>query len=175
MRSIAQMLGGRAAVVACCACISAVSVSGCAMMMEMRPAADSYTYDLGLASEADVRAKSSDILSRFGYYLVRDDGFPHLRMESQWQSRPPADDLEKSRGYEIISRVTMTGTPRDQSGALMYHVLMTVENRFVPTRGTARGKRSVSSSEGYARSIVKEMILAFGGAGKPVANELPPY
>lgn len=145
------------------------------MMMEMRPAADSYTYDLGLASEADIRAKSSDILSRFGYHLVRDDGFPDLRRETQWQSRPPADDLEKIRGYEIISRVTLTGTPRDASGALVYHVLLTVENRFVPVSGTARSKRSVSSSEGYARSIVKEMTLAFGGTGKPVANELPPY
>lgn len=145
------------------------------MMMEMRPAADSYTYDLGVAPEPYIRAKTSDILARFGYHLVRNDGYPKLHMESQWQSRAPIDDLEKIRGYEIISRVTMTGAPRDVHGALMYHVLLTVENRFIPVRGTARDKRQATSSAGYARSIVKEMTVAFGSAARLVANELPPF
>ncbi len=155
-----------------------VSTSGCAMMMEMRPAADSYTFDVGVAPEADVRGRTSDILTRFGYHLVRDDGYPQLHMESQWQSRAPLDDLEKIRGYEIISRVTVTGTPRDVSGALMYHVLMTVENRFVPVRGQSRDKRQASSSAAYARSILKELTLALGGPTRPVANDLqqlPPF
>ncbi len=175
MRSVAQIRVGRAAVAACFACVGAVSMTGCAMMMDMRPAADSYTYDLGVAPEPDIRARTSDVLARFGYHLVRDDGHPKLHMESQWQSRAPIDDLEKIRGYEIISRVTMTGEPRDVSGALMYHVLLTVDNRFVPVRGTASDKRQATSSAGYARSIVREMAVALGGPARPVANELPPF
>jgi len=175
MRSIAHIKAGRAAVAACCACAAVVSMTGCAMMMEMRPAADSYTYDLGVATEPDIRARTSGILARYGYHLVRDDGYPNLHMESQWQSRAPIDELEKIRGYEIISRVTMTGAPRDVSGALMYHVLLTVENRFVPVGGTARDKRQATSSAGYARSIVREMTIAFGGVARPVANDLQPF
>lgn len=144
------------------------------MMMEMRPAADSYTYDVGVVSESDIRSRTSEILSRFGYHLVRDDGYPSLHMESQWQSRPPADDLEKIRGYEIISRVTVTGVPRDVGGALMYHVLLNVENRFVPVKGTPRDKRQVTSSAGYAKSIVKEMTLALGSATRTVTNAQRP-
>jgi len=140
-------------------------------MMEMRPAADSYTYDIGVASESVVRARAFDVLSRFGYYLVRDDGYPELHMESQWQNRTPADDLEKVRGYEIISRVTVTGAPRYISGALMYHVLLNVENRFVPVKGTPRDQREVSASTGYAKSIVKQMNLAFGSATQSVTTE----
>jgi uncharacterized lipoprotein len=175
MRSVAQVGVSRAAVAACCACAAVASLSGCAMMMEMRPAADSYTYDLGVAPAPEIRAKASDILLRYGYHLVRDDGYPSLHMESQWQSRAPIDEVEKIRGYEIISRVTMTGAPRDVSGALMYHVLMTVENRFVPVRGTARGRRQSTSSAGYARSIVREMNVAFGGPARPVVNGAPPF
>ena len=145
------------------------------MMMDMRPAADRYTYERGVAAEADIRAKTSDILARYGYHLVRDDGYPNLHMESQWQSRAPIDDLEKIRGYEIISRVTMTGAPRDVSGALRYHVLLTVENRFVPVSGTVHDRRQATSSAGYARSIVRKMTVAFGSAARPVANELPPF
>jgi hypothetical protein len=145
------------------------------MMMEIRPAADSYTYDLGVATETDIRARTSGILARFGYHVVRDDGHPNLHMESQWQSRAPIDELEKIRAYEIISRVTITGAPRDTSGALMYHVLLTVENRFVPVDGTARDRSQATSSSGYARSIVREMTVAFGGAARPAANELPPF
>ncbi len=175
MRHVAQIRVGRTAVAACCACAGAISMSGCAMMMDMRPAADSYTYDLGVAPEPDIRARTSNILARFGYHLVRDDGYPKLHMESQWQSRAPADEQEKTGGYEIISRVTMTGVPRDVSGALMYHVLLTVENRFVPIGGTTRGGRQMFSSAGYARSIVRELAVAFGGPVRAVANELPPF
>jgi hypothetical protein len=174
MRSIVQLRAGGMAIAATCACASIVSMTGCAMMMEMRPAADSYTYDIGVASESDVRSRTSDILSRFGYHLVRDDGYPSLHMESQWQSRAPVDDLEKIRGYEIISRVTVTGVPRDVGGVIMYHVLLNVENRFVPVRGTPRDKRQVTSSAGYAKSIVKEMTLAFGSATRSVTNAQKP-
>jgi len=172
MRRIAQL--GRVALATTCACGAIVSMSSCAMMMEMRPAADSYTYDLGVASEPDIRSRTSEILSRFGYHLVRDDGYPSLHMESQWLSRQPADDLEKIRGYEIISRVTVSGAPRDVGGTLMYHVLLNVENRFVPVRGTPKDKRQVTSSTAYAKSIVKEMTLAFGSASRPVTNAQPP-
>ena len=174
MRFIAKVRAGHVVLATSCACAAVASMSGCAMMMEMRPAADSYTYDIGVASEPDVRARTSEILSRFGYHLVRDDGYPSLHMESQWQSRAPMDDLEKVRGYEIISRVIVTGAPRDVSGALMYHVLLNVENRFVPMRGTPRDKREMTPSAGYAKSIVKQMTLAFGSATRTVTNEQPP-
>jgi hypothetical protein len=174
MRSIVRLRAGGMAIAATCACASIVSMSGCAMMMEMRPAADRYTYDIGVASESDVRSRTSEILARFGYHLVRDDGYPSLHMESQWQSRAPADDLEKIRGYEIISRVSVIGAPRDVSGALMYHVLLTVENRFVPMRATSHDKRLVTSSAGYAKSIVKQMTLAFGNATQTVNDDQPP-
>ena len=174
MRFIAKARAGHVVLATSCACVAVASMSGCAMMMEMRPAADSYTYDIGVASETDVRTRTSEILSRFGYHLVRDDGYPSLHMESQWQSRAPVDDLEKIRGYEIISRVTVTGVPRDVGGVIMYHVLLNVENRFVPVRGTPRDKRQVTSSAGYAESIVKEMTLAFGSATRSVTNAQKP-
>ena len=141
------------------------------MMMEMRPAADSVTYDIGVASESNVRTRAYDVLTRFGYYLVRDDDYPELHLESQWQNRAPTDDLEQIRGYEIISRVTVTGAPRYTSGTLMYHVLLNVENRFVPVRGTPRDQREVSPSTGYAKSIVKQLNLAFGSAAQSVTAE----
>lgn len=146
------------------------------MMMEMRPAADSYTYDVGLAGGPEIRAKTSDVLARFGYRVVKDDGSENVYLESQWQSRQPVDDQERASGNEIISRVTMAGAPRDRvDGAMMYHVLLTVENRFVPSRGTKRDARVPASSAAYARSIVKEMSVAFGGTARPVAAEQLPF
>jgi len=41
-------------------------------------------------------------------------------------------------------------------------------------RGTPRDKRQVTSSTAYAKSIVKEMTLAFGSASRPVTNAQPP-
>ena len=89
--------GGRTATTFC-ACAGLVAISGCAMMMQMRPAADSYTYDVGVASAPDVRAKTSDILSRLGYRVVTDNGYQGLFMQSQWKNRPPVDAQESNRG-----------------------------------------------------------------------------
>ena len=149
---------------ACCVCTALAATSGCAMMGHMRPAADSYTYDVGFASATDIRAKAADIFKDFGYRVVRDDASHPVTIETQWQKRPPADDEERLRGYEIISRVKLNGLSREISGApIMFHVLITVENRFVPTRGTKREARDASSSAGYAQAIVKGMAVAFGG------------
>jgi hypothetical protein len=169
-----QPMGWRAAATFC-ACAGMVAMSGCAMMMQMRPAADSYTYDVGIASAPDARAKTSDILARLGYQVVTDDGYQGLYMQSQWKSRPPIDAQESTRGSEIISRVTMKGASRDVASApTMYHVLLTVENRFVPLRGATREQRRLTASAGYAQSIVREMSLAFGGSGRPIADQPHP-
>jgi hypothetical protein len=97
-------------------------------------------------------------------------------LETEWQKRPPADDDERTRGYEIISRIKLAGAPRDVTGApVMYHVLLTVENRFIPTRGTRRDARDVTSSTSYAQTIVKGMAVAFGGTARPVASEPRPF
>jgi hypothetical protein len=141
----------------------------------MRPAADSYTFDVGVASAPDIHAKATDLFKRFGYTIARDDD-SKPGMETEWQKRPPADDEERTRGYEIISRIKVAGAPRDVSSSLMmYHVLLTVENRFVPTRGTKRDARDISSSASYAQSIVKGMAVAFGGTARPVATEPRPF
>ena len=158
-----------------CACGALAAATGCAMMGHMRPAADSYTFDVGVASAPDIHAKAVDLFRRFGYTVARDDE-SKPGMETEWQKRPPADDEERTRGYEIISRIKIAGAPRDVSGSLtMYHVLLTVENRFVPTRGTRRDARDVSSSTSYAQTIVKGMAVAFGGTARPVANEPRPF
>lgn len=151
-------------------------MTGCAMMGAMRPAADSYTYDVGVGSPSEIRARTANILKAFGYELVRDDGNDHLYMQTQWQKRAPVDDQERMRAYEIISRVQVTGSPQLSPGAPnMYHALVTVENRFVPTRGTRRDARDATSSLGYAQSIVKGMAVAFGGTPHPVGEEQRPY
>jgi hypothetical protein len=97
-------------------------------------------------------------------------------MESQWQKREPADDAERTSGSDIISRIKLMGAPREVAGApTMYHVLLTVESRFVPTRGTRRDARDFASSTGYAQTIVKGMAVAFGGSVRPVASEPRPF
>ena len=97
-------------------------------------------------------------------------------METQWQQRPPADADERARGSDIVSRIIVNGIPRETAGApTTYHVLLTIENRYVPSRGTQRDARATSVSAGYARSIVKGMALAFGGSARPVANEPRPF
>jgi len=148
------------------------------MMMNIRPAADSYTYDLGTASALDARAKAEATLKPFGYRFSADDGLPGVQMESQWQPREPVDEQERASGSEIISRVKVTGHPREAIGApRLYHVLLTIENRFVPSRGTSRTSRRLGSPVGstYARSIVKQMSVAFGGASRPIADEPRPF
>src|SRR6478752_6914092 len=102
-------------------------MSGCAMMGVMRPAADSYTYDVGYASELDLRGKVAGVFSGLGYKDVVDAPSPRVHMETQWQQRPPADADERSRGSEIVSRIKVTGIPRETAGApTMYHVLITI-------------------------------------------------
>lgn len=174
-RRLAQTTIRRAAAVSC-VCGALAAPTGCAMMGHMRPAADSYTFDVGVASAPDIHAKASDIFKRFGYRVVRDDQSHPVYMETQWQERQPADDEERTSGSEIISRIKLMGAPREVAGALtMYHVLLTVESRFVPTRGTRRNARDMTSSTGYAHSIVKGMAIAFGGSARPVASELRPF
>ena len=158
-------------------CICALSgTTGCAMMGVMRPAADSYTYDVGYASELELRGKVAGIFNNLGYKDVMDAPSPRVHMETQWQKRAPADSEEKARGSEIVSRITVTGIPREIAGApTMYHVLLTIENRYVPSRGTHRDPRDESPTCSYAQVIVKGMALAFGGSGHPVANEPRPF
>jgi hypothetical protein len=160
----------------CCACAALVTTTGCATMFQMRPAADSYTYDIGLATPVDIRARASNILERLGYKLVRDDGPERFYVESEWRSRPPMDDRERSGGSEIITRVILEGAPRVVSGSpAVYHVLLIVENRFVPLRGTKHEAREPTSSASYAEAIVKEISVAFGGTARPVADEPRPF
>jgi hypothetical protein len=159
-----------------CACGAIAATTGCAMMGHMRPAADSYTFDVGTASARDIHAKATDLFKRFGYEVAREDESKPVYLETEWQKRPPADDDERTRGYEIISRIKLAGAPRDVTGApVMYHVLLTVENRFIPTRGTHRDARDVTSSTSYAQTIVKGMAVAFGGTARPVASEPRPF
>ena len=159
----------------CCATAAAL-LGGCAPMMQMRPAADSYTYDVGVASGPEIQAKTLDILARFGYRVARQDGPNRVYIESDWQSRQPVDDLERNQGYEIISRVTLSGAPRSpETSPALYHVLLTVENRFVPLRGTNRENMDRTSSADYARSIVKQMSLAFASNPVSVTNEPRPF
>lgn len=153
-----------------CAC-GATSMTGCAMMGSMRPAADSYTYDVGVASASEIRNRTASILKTFGYDVVRDDP-ERVYLETEWLKRAPVDGPERSRGTEIISRVKLTGSQSARGSTPgTYHVLVTVENRFVPTRGTQRDVRDMTSSISYAQSIVKGMSLAFGGTVRPVADE----
>ncbi|MEO7501112.1 MAG: hypothetical protein ABIW94_00605, partial [Gemmatimonadaceae bacterium] len=87
-------------------------------------------------------------------------------------------DQERASGYEIISRVKLTGRANKAAGAPnSYRVLLTVENRFVPSRGTGRASRHLGAPVGstYARSIVKQVSIAFGGTSRPVADEPLPY
>ena len=150
-------------------------MSGCAMMGSMRPAADSYTFDVGVASASEIRARTATILKGFGYQALRDDP-QRVYLETEWQQRAAIDDRERIRGKEIISRVKLTGEPNGKDGpAGSYHVLVTIESRFVPTRGTQRDVREMVSSMSYAESIVKGMTLAFGGSGRPVADEPRPF
>lgn len=166
------------AAVLCFSCAAIMTMSGCSMMMNIRPAADSYTFDLGTALPQDARAKAEAALIPLGYRLSGDDGLPGVRIESQWQSRAPVDDQERASGYEIISRVKLTGRANKAAGAPnSYRVLLTVENRFVPSRGTSRASRHLGAPVGstYARSIVKQVSIAFGGTSRPVADEPLPY
>jgi hypothetical protein len=159
---------------AACVC-GTMSMTGCAMMGSMRPAADSYTYDVGIASANEIRNRTASILKTFGYDVVRDDP-DHVYLETEWLKRAPVDDPERSRGTEIISRVKLTGSQDGRASTPgTYHVLVTVENRFVPTRGTRRDVRDMTSSISYAQSIVKGMSLAFGGTARPVADEPRPF
>jgi len=177
MRRRDSITTGRAATL-CCTCAAVATMSGCAMMMNMRPAADSYTYDLGTALVPDIRAKAESVLGPLGYRLPPDDGLPGVEIESQWLSRAPIDEQERASGYEIISRVKLKGHPSEvASAAKRYHVLLTVENRFVPSRGTSRTNRDLGSPTGstYARSIVKQVSVAFGGTSRPVADEPRPF
>lgn len=148
------------------------------MMMNIRPAADSYTFDLGTASAQDARAKAEAALKPFGYRFSADDGLPGVQLESQWQSREPVDAQERASGSEIISRVKVTGHRREPAGQpALYHVLLTIESRFLPSRGTSRTSRRLGTPVGsaYARSIVKQVSVAFGGAARPVADEPRPF
>ena len=100
------------------------------MMGHMRPAADSYTYDVGVGTPSEIRDRTTNILRTFGYDVVRDDGSEKVYMETQWQKRDPVDEQERQWGHEIISRVQVTGAPRFVRGApTLYHALVTVENR----------------------------------------------
>jgi hypothetical protein len=174
-RRLDQTTMRRAAAVSC-VCGALAATAGCAMMGHMRPAADSYTFDIGLASAPEIRAKATGIFKDFGYRIVKDDSSESLHMETQWQSRQPADDEERMGGHEIISRIKLIGAPGEVAGAsTMYHVLLTVENRFVPTRATRRDAHEGTSSARYAQAIVKGMALAFGGSAHPVATEPRPF
>jgi hypothetical protein len=145
------------------------------MMGSMRPAADSYTFDVGVASASEIRARTSTILKGFGYQALRDDP-QRMYLETEWHQRAPIDDGERMRGNEIISRVRLAGAPNGKDGPdATYHVLVTIESRFVPTRGTQRDAREMVSSMSYAELIVKGMTLAFGGSGRPVADEPRPF
>jgi hypothetical protein len=147
-------------------------------MMNMRPAADSYTYDLGTAFAPEVRAKAEESLGKFGYKLNPDDGLPGVYLESQWQTRQPVDAQERASGYEIISRVKLTGHENGVVGtSKVYHVLLTIENRFIPLHGTSRTSSELSSPTGstYARSIAKQVSVAFGGMSRPIADEPRPF
>ena len=145
-------------------------------MGAMRPAADSYTYDVGFATAGEIRAKAATVFSGLGYTVVNDDLSHPVYIETQWQTRAPTDAEEKSRGSELISRVTVTGVPTGVVGSpTMYHVLLTIENRYVPSRGTRRDARDASTTTNYAQSIVKGMAVAFGGSARPVANEPRPF
>jgi hypothetical protein len=149
-----------------------VSLSACAMMGSMRPAADSYTYDVGIASASEMRTRTTMLLKGLGYQ-VRDDGG---KIETDWQKRTPMDERERALRTEIISRVSISGAPNVAAGAPgTYHVIVTVESRFVPTRGTQRDARVTVASISYAESIVKGMSLAFGGIARPVADEPRPF
>lgn len=168
---------GRAATL-CCTCATVVTMSGCVMMMNIRPAADSYTYDLGTASGPDVRAKAEAALVPLGYRFSPDDGLPGVQIESQWQRREPIDEQERAGGYEIISRVKLTGhASKVAATPKLYHVLLTVENRFVPLHGTSRSSRDLMSPTGssYARSVIRHVGVAFGGTFRPVADEPRPF
>jgi hypothetical protein len=178
-------------------CICALSgTTGCAMMGVMRPAGDSYTYDVGYAPRAELIGKVAGIFDGLGYNAAaaalgfgRDAYFPvavnstvatpddssaPLHMETEWKRRPPADADEAALGSEIVSRITVTGIPGAPSASpTMYHVLLKIENRYVPSRGTRRDLRGESPPCNYAQMIVKGMALAFGGTPHPVANEQP--
>lgn len=172
MRRMDSTIVRRAAVATCICALS--GTTGCAMMGVMRPAADSYTYDVGYASELELRGKVAGIFNGLGYKDVMDAPSPQVHIETQWQQRAPADTDERTRGSEIVSRIIVNGIPRESVGApTMYHVLLTIENRYVPSRGGHRDVRDTSASAGYAQSIVKGMALAFGGSAHPVVNEQP--
>ena len=158
-------------------CICALSgTTGCAMMGVMRPAADSYTYDVGYASELELRGKVSGIFSGLGYKDVIDAPSPRVHMETQWQKRPPADADESARGSAIVSRIVVTGIPREIAGTrTIYHVLLTIENRYLPSRGTRRDPHYDSPACSYAQAIVKGMALAFGSTPRPITNEPRPF
>lgn len=176
MRRRDSISTGRAATLYCACAV--VTMNGCAMMMNIRPAADSYTYDLGATSASEARAKAEASLAPLGYRLSPDDGRPGVQIESQWQSRAPIDEQERTSGYEIISRVKLTGHPSEVAGVpKQYRVLLTVENRFVPLRGTSRSSRDLMSPTGssYARLIVKRVSVAFGSTPRPVTDELRPF
>jgi hypothetical protein len=55
-----------------CACGAIAATTGCAMMGHMRPAADSYTFDVGTASARDIHTKATDLFKRFGYEVARE-------------------------------------------------------------------------------------------------------
>jgi hypothetical protein len=142
------------------------------MMGSMRPAADSYTYDVGIASGSEMRTRTTTLLKGLGYQ-VRDDGG---KIETDWQKRTPMDERERALRTEIISRVSISGAPNVAGGAPgTYHIIVTVESRFVPTQGTQRDARVTVASISYAESIVKGMSLAFGGIARPVADEPRPF
>jgi hypothetical protein len=156
--------------------LGAVSLTGCAMMGSMRPAADSYTFDVGVGSANEIRARTGAILKELGYQAVRDDGSENVHIETDWQKRLPVDERERSLRTEIISRVSIAGEQNLSAGVPgTYHVLVTIESRFVPTQGMQRDAHSMVSSMSYAQSIVKGMSLAFGGTARPVADEPRPF
>src|SRR5688500_2635744 len=110
----------------CCTCAAVATATGCSMMMNIRPAADSYTFDLGTASAQDARAKAEAALKPLGYRFSAGGGSRGVQMESQWQSREPVDAQERASGSEIISRVKVTGHRREPSAEpALYHVLLT--------------------------------------------------
>jgi hypothetical protein len=160
----------------------------------MRPAADSYTYDVGFASEAELKGKVAGIFYGLGYKdaaaslgfgpsdpmsmygTVHTSGEPPvpLHMETEWKRRPPTDADEAARGSQIVSRISVTGVPSDTAASpTIYHVLLKIENRYVPSRGTRRDLRGESPPCNYAQLIVKGMALAFGGTPRPITNEQP--